>query len=225
MEKIQDLLVAPAKRGGPLQIRETKGHVFVQGAKTEVVSNYEQIKAVIDRGDGNRTIGATQMNATSSRSHTVVTLKFEKVTKVGGKEGILSATINIVDLAGSEKQGQAQTSGDRLAEGNAINKSLSALGNVIEALADKCTGKAKKGAVIPYRDSALTRMLQQALGGNSSTIMICAIRPGNLYYEETLNTLKYADRAKKIKNTPTINEDADAKMIRELKEENEKLRK
>lgn len=225
MEKIQDLLVAPAKRGGPLQIRETKGHVFVQGAKTEAVSNYEQIKAVIDRGDGNRTIGATQMNATSSRSHTVVTLKFEKVTKVGGKEGILSATINIVDLAGSEKQGQAQTSGDRLAEGNAINKSLSALGNVIEALADKCTGKAKKGAVIPYRDSALTRMLQQALGGNSSTIMICAIRPGNLYYEETLNTLKYADRAKKIKNTPTINEDADAKMIRELKEENEKLRK
>ena len=105
MEKIQDLLVAPAKRGGPLQIRETKGHVFVQGAKTEAVSNYEQIKAVIDRGDGNRTIGATQMNATSSRSHTVVTLKFEKVTKVGGKEGILSATINIVDLAGSEKQG------------------------------------------------------------------------------------------------------------------------
>ena len=165
------------------------------------------------------------MNATSSRSHTVVTLKFEKVTKVGGKEGILSATINIVDLAGSEKQGQAQTSGDRLAEGNAINKSLSALGNVIEALADKCTGKAKKGAVIPYRDSALTRMLQQALGGNSSTIMICAIRPGHLYYEETLNTLKYADRAKKIKNTPTINEDADAKMIRELKEENERLRK
>ena len=225
MEKIQDLLVAPAKRGAPLQIRETKGHVFVQGAKTEPVTNYDQIKAVIDRGDGNRTIGATQMNATSSRSHTVVTLKFEKVTKAGGKEGILSATINIVDLAGSEKQGQAQTSGDRLAEGNAINKSLSALGNVIEALADKCTGKAKKGAVIPYRDSALTRMLQQALGGNSSTIMICAIRPGHLYYEETLNTLKYADRAKKIKNTPTINEDADAKMIRELKEENERLRK
>jgi hypothetical protein len=80
------------------------------------------------------------------------------------------------------------------------------LGNVISALADIATGKAKKGAHVPYRDSALTRMLQQALGGNSSTIMVCAIRPGNTYYEETLNTLKYADRAKKIKNKPTINE-------------------
>ena len=107
-----------------------------------------------------------------------------------------------------------------MAEGNAINKSLSALGNVIEALADKCTGKAKPGAIIPYRDSALTRMLQQALGGNSSTIMICAIRPGGMYFEETCNTLKYADRAKKIQNKVEINESPTDKMIRELTEEN-----
>jgi hypothetical protein len=101
---------------------------------------------------------------------------------------------------------------------------LSALGNVIEALADKCTGKAKPGAIIPYRDSALTRMLQQALGGNSSTIMICAIRPGGLYFEETCNTLKYADRAKKIKDTPKTNEDPQSAMIRELVEENKRLK-
>jgi len=125
-------------------------------------------------------------------------------------------------LAGSEKQSQAQTSGDRLAEGNAINSSLSALGNVITALAKKSNGDKK--IVIPYRDSVLTRMLQEALGGNSSTIMVCAIRPGINYYEETLNTLKYADRAKQIKNKPVVNESPQDKLIRELKEENDKLK-
>jgi len=142
---------------------------------------------------------------------------------MAGKEGRLKSMINIVDLAGSEKSGQAGTTGDRLAEGNAINKSLSCLGNVIEVLADHCSGKNLK-AVVPYRDSKLTMMLKDALGGNSATIMVCAIRPGNLYYEETLATLRYADRAKKIKNKPTINEDPQAKMIRELQEENREVK-
>ena len=128
----------------------------------------------------------------------------------------MQSDINLVDLAGSEKSKQAATTGDRLAEGNAINQSLTTLGNVISALADIATGKAKPGAHVPYRDSNLTRMLQQALGGNSSTIMVCAIRPGHSYYEETLNTLKYADRAKKIKNKPIINESPQDKIIREL---------
>ena len=163
------------------------------------------------------------MNQTSSRSHTVVTIDFQKVTKMAGKDGRTQSMINIVDLAGSEKSTQAGTSGDRLAEGNAINKSLSCLGNVIEVLADHAMGKNKQ-RIVPYRDSALTRMLQDALGGNSATIMVCAIRPGHTYYEETLNTLKYADRAKKIKNKPTINEDPQAKMIRELQDENAKLK-
>ena len=142
---------------------------------------------------------------------------------MAGKEGRLRSMINIVDLAGSEKQNQAGTSGDRLAEGNAINKSLSCLGNVIEVLADHCMGKNLK-AVVPYRDSKLTMMLKDALGGNSATIMVCAIRPGHTYYEETLATLRYADRAKKIKNKPTINEDPQAKLIRELQAENAKLK-
>ena len=188
-----------------------------------VVSNYNDIQRVIDIGEGNRTIGSTQMNQTSSRSHTVVTIDFAKVTTMAGKDGRLKSMINIVDLAGSEKSNQAGTTGDRLAEGNAINKSLSCLGNVIEVLADHAMGVNKK-RVVPYRDSALTRMLQDAIGGNSATIMVCAIRPGHTYYEETLGTLRYADRAKKIKNKPTVNEDPQAKLIRELQEENAKLR-
>lgn len=188
-----------------------------------VVSNYNDIQRVIDIGEGNRTIGSTQMNQTSSRSHTVVTIDFAKVTTMAGKDGRLKSMINIVDLAGSEKSNQAGTTGDRLAEGNAINKSLSCLGNVIEVLADHAMGLNKK-RVVPYRDSALTRMLQDAIGGNSATIMVCAIRPGHTYYEETLGTLRYADRAKKIKNKPTVNEDPQAKLIRELQEENAKLR-
>ena len=223
MEKIQDLLVPAAKRGPPLPIKQSKQGVYVQGAKKTVVANYDDIQRVIDFGEKNRTLGETQMNATSSRSHTVVTIDFQKVTTLAGKDGRLKSMINIVDLAGSEKQQQAGTSGDRLAEGNAINKSLSCLGNVIEVLADHAMGKNLK-RVVPYRDSALTRMLQDAIGGNSATIMVAAIRPGHTYYDETLNTLKYADRAKKIKNKPTINEDPQAKLIRELQEENAKLR-
>jgi hypothetical protein len=130
----------------------------------------------------------------------------------------------MVDLAGSGKQGKAQTSGKALDEGNAINKSLTMLGNVIEKLADISTGKATKGTVVPYRDSSLTRMLQQALGGNSSTIMICAIRPGDSYFEESNNTLRYADRAKKIQNKPVVNVDPTQALIDNLKKENEELR-
>jgi|LakMenE01Jun11ns_1017448.scaffolds.fasta_scaffold9406693_1 hypothetical protein len=146
------------------------------------------------------------MNATSSRAHTITTIELSKITNVGGKKATTTSLINLVDLAGSEKQSQAKTEGKLLDEGIAINSSLTALGNVIEALADLATGKAKPGAVIPYRDSVLTQILKQALGGNSSTIMVAAIRPGHTYYDETINTLRYADRAKKIKNKPTINE-------------------
>merc|ERR1712107_201246 len=131
--------------------------------------------------------------------------------------------INLVDLAGSEKAGQTGASGDRLKEGAAINKSLSALGNVIEKLAEKSSGKGKN-VIIPYRDSKLTRLLQNALGGSSKTIMICALSPASSNYEETLSTLRYADRAKRIKNSAAINENPQDKLIRQLREENGKLR-
>ena len=113
--------------------------------------------------------------------------------------------INLVDLAGSEKAGQTGASGDRLKEGCAINMSLTVLGQCISTLADHASGKGK-GKIVPYRDSALTRILQTALGGNAKTIMICALSPSFMNYEETLGTLRYADRAKKIKNCAMINE-------------------
>jgi kinesin family member 13 len=126
-------------------------------------------------------------------------------------------------LAGSEKSGATGATGDRLKEGAAINKSLTMLGQVIKVLAEKAMGKAK-GEVVPYRNSALTRMLQTALGGNSKTIMVCAVSPAFLNYEETLSTLRYADNAKKIQNSAIINESPSDKLIRELKAENMKLK-
>lgn len=221
-EKIQDLL--NPKKGQNLEVRQAADQIWVEGARKETCNSYAAIQKQIDKGDSNRSVSGTAMNKTSSRSHTVVTIEFTKKTKMGDKTAKTHSIINLVDLAGSEKQSQSKATGDRLKEANAINKSLSALGNVIKALADASTGKAKKGAFIPYRDSALTRMLQQALGGNSSTIMVCAIRPGHTYYEESLSTLRYADRAKQIKNKPTINESPQDKLIRELQEENKRLK-
>lgn len=127
--------------------------------------------------------------------------------------------INLVDLAGSEKSGATGATGDRLKEGSAINMSLTMLGQCISILAEKSSGKGK-GQIVPFRNSALTRILQNALGGNSKTIMVCAISPAFLNFEETLSTLRYADNAKKIKNNAVINESVQDRMIRELKEEN-----
>merc|ERR1712170_42617 len=138
---------------------------------------------------------------------------------MGKKESI----INLVDLAGSERADSTGATGDRLKEGANINKSLSALGNVITALAEQSSGK-KKNVLVPYRDSVLTKLLANALGGNSKTIMIAALSPADINYDETLSTLRYADRAKKIKNKAVINENPLDKLIRELREENEKLK-
>lgn len=134
------------------------------------------------------------------------------------------SNINLVDLAGSERQAKTDASGDRLREGSSINKSLSTLGRVITALAKQSAGELKKGAAIPYRDSALTRILSNALGGNSKTTMIAAISPATFNYDETLSTLRYADQVKSIKNKAVINETPQEKLIRELREENERLK-
>ena len=163
------------------------------------------------------------MNATSSRAHTIITIEFKQVSFENGRPQEKLSVINLVDLAGSEKAGQTGATGDRLKEGCAINKSLSVLGYVISSLADNASGKAK-GQVVPYRDAALTRILQTALGGNSKTIMVCALSPSFMNFEETLSTLRYAERAKKIQNKAMINESVQDKIIRELKDENKKLK-
>ena len=178
----------------------------------------------MDEGYENRTIGTTLMNATSSRAHTIVTIEFKQVSVEMGKKSEKISVINLVDLAGSERANSTGATGDRLKEGCNINKSLLVLGNVINALADKAMGKGKN-VLPPYRDSALTRILQNALGGNSKTVMICALSPASINYEETLSTLRYADRAKKIQNKAVVNESEHDKMVRLLKEENGDLKK
>ena len=225
-EKVQDLLIRPDKRPqGGLKIRESKVlGIFVEGLTKYPVTSYEEISKKMDEGYNNRTIGSTLMNATSSRAHTIVTIEFRQITMLAKRKSEKLSMINLVDLAGSERSGATGATGDRLKEGCNINKSLLILGNVINCLADKAIGK-NKNMLPPYRDSALTRILQNALGGNSKTVMICALSPATINYEETLSTLRYADRAKKIQNKAVINESEHDKMVRLLKEENVGLKK
>ena len=225
-EKVQDLLIPPKQRpNGGLRIRESKVlGIFVEGLTKYPVTSYEQIAQKMDEGYQNRTIGSTLMNATSSRAHTIVTIEFKQITILDKKRSEKLSRINLVDLAGSERTGITGSTGERLKEGCNINKSLLILGNVINCLADKALG-IRKNMLPPYRDSALTRILQNALGGNSKTIMICAISPASINYEESLSTLRYADRAKKIQNKAIVNESEHDKMVRLLKEENDNLKK
>jgi kinesin family member 17 len=168
----------------------------------------------MDKGNKNRATGATLMNTDSSRSHSIFTINVEMCERDNnGEEHYRLGKLNLVDLAGSERQSKTGAIGERLKEATKINLSLSALGNVISALVD---GKSKH---IPYRDSKLTRLLQDSLGGNTKTLMIAAISPAADNYEETLSTLRYANRAKNIKNKPRINEDPKDAMLRQLQEE------
>lgn len=223
------MFVKPGKRPrGGLTIRENKkGGVYVDNLTTIPVMSYEEIAEQIERGTSLRTIGATNMNATSSRAHTVTTISFTQTFYTNGKPtNQKKSDINLVDLAGSERARTTGASAERLKEGSNINKSLSCLGKVINILAEKSSGKKEaKTAVVPYRESKLTRMLQNALGGNSKTSMIAALSPASINFEETVSTLVYANQVKSIKNRAKINENPQDKLIRELKEENERLKK
>lgn len=220
MEQVEDLLADPKlrKKGG-LKVRQNPqlGRFYVDGLSKIPVSSYDEISNLMDQGTANRTVAATQMNATSSRAHTVVTLQFDQIITKDGQKTTKQSEVNLVDLAGSERAGSTGATGDRLKEGAQINKSLSALGNVISALASS-----KKA---PFRDSVLTKLLQNSLGGNSKTIMIAALSPASINYDETLSTLRYADRAKQIKTKAAVNESATDKLIRQLREENERMKK
>lgn len=173
----------------------------------------------MDKGDSGRHVGATKMNQDSSRSHSIFTVYLEVEEKVDANNSKIKAgKLNLVDLAGSERQSKTEATGQRLKEATKINLSLSALGNVIAALV---SGKAKH---IPYRDSKLTRLLEDSLGGNTKTLMIAAISPADDNYEETLGTLKYANRAKQIKNKPKVNQDPKDAMLKQYQDELERLR-
>uniref|UniRef100_A0A0M3ILV7 Kinesin-like protein n=1 Tax=Ascaris lumbricoides TaxID=6252 RepID=A0A0M3ILV7_ASCLU len=224
-EKVRDLLSAKPPPKGGLKIREhPKNGFYVEDLLSIPVNSYKEIEQKMDEGTKQRTIAATDMNATSSRAHTIVKIQFnQKSTKSDGGTTTKSSQINLVDLAGSERQKDAHSEGDRLKEGIVINQSLSTLGRVIKALYEQQGKKKKNVSQIPYRDSVLTSLLKNALGGNSKTIMIAALSPADINYEETLSTLRFADRAKSIKTKAIINESATERMIRELKEENARL--
>jgi len=221
-ERVRDLLNPSTK--GNLKVREHPSTgPYVEDLAKLVVGSFQEIENLMDEGNKARTVAATNMNETSSRSHAVFTLiltqkSYDTDTKMEMEK---QAKISLVDLAGSERATSTGATGARLKEGAEINRSLSTLGRVIAALADLSTGKKKKGAsgTVPYRDSVLTWLLKDSLGGNSMTAMIAAISPADINYDETLSTLRYADSAKRIKNHAVINEDANARMIRELKEE------
>ncbi|KAK7419364.1 hypothetical protein QQZ08_010897 [Neonectria magnoliae] len=221
-ERVRDLLNPSTK--GNLKVREHPSTgPYVEDLAKLVVSGFQEIEHLMDEGNKARTVAATNMNETSSRSHAVFTLmltqkKYDAETKMSLEK---VAKISLVDLAGSERAQSTGATGARLKEGAEINRSLSTLGRVIAALADLSTGAKKKkgGSQVPYRDSILTWLLKDSLGGNSMTAMIAAISPADINYDETLSTLRYADSAKRIKNHAVVNEDANARMIRELKEE------
>jgi len=227
-ERVRDLLNPSTK--GNLKVREHPSTgPYVEDLAKLVVSSFNEIEHLMDEGNKARTVAATNMNETSSRSHAVFTLtltqkRLDVETKLATEK---VAKISLVDLAGSERATSTGATGARLKEGAEINRSLSTLGRVIAALADLSTGKKKKGASatqVPYRDSVLTWLLKDSLGGNSMTAMIAAISPADINFDETLSTLRYADSAKRIKNHAVVNEDANARMVRELKEELAQLR-
>ncbi|XP_014468835.1 PREDICTED: kinesin-like protein unc-104 isoform X3 [Dinoponera quadriceps] len=224
-ERVRDLL-NPKNRGN-LRVRE---HPllgpYVEDLSKLAVMSYEDIHDLIDEGNKARTVAATNMNETSSRSHAVFTIFFTQQQQ-DCATGLVTekvSKISLVDLAGSERADSTGAKGTRLKEGANINKSLTTLGKVISALAEIATKKKKKADFIPYRDSVLTWLLRENLGGNSKTAMIAAVSPADINYDETLSTLRYADRAKQIVCKAVVNEDANARLIRELKEEIQKLR-
>eukprot|EP01038_Epipyxis_sp_PR26KG_P015951 gene15951-21644_t len=225
-EEIKDLLNPSDKK---LTIHENpqKG-IYVQDLCELIVRDSNDVMKLISQGNTVRRVASTNMNDQSSRSHSVFTIRIEQknTTELPGgltREQTIRAKVNLVDLAGSERASKTGASGATLKEGANINLSLMTLGNVINSLSE---GK-KKGAkkVIPYRDSKLTRLLQESLGGNAATVMIASISPADYNYSETIGTLKYANRAKSIANAVTRNENSSERMIRDLQAQIEELKK
>nr|XP_033792527.1 kinesin-like protein KIF16B isoform X3 [Geotrypetes seraphini] len=224
-ERVRDLLRRKSSKTFNLRVREhPKEGPYVEDLSKHLVQNYGDVEELMDAGNINRTTAATGMNDVSSRSHAIFTVNFTQAKFDAEMPCETVSKIHLVDLAGSERADASGATGVRLKEGGNINKSLVTLGNVISALADLCQDATnplakKKQVFVPYRDSVLTWLLKDSLGGNSKTIMIATLSPADINYGETLSTLRYANRAKNIINKPTINEDANVKLIRELRAE------
>eukprot|EP00035_Acanthoeca_spectabilis_P004255 m.101294 g.101294 ORF g.101294 m.101294 type:complete len:1152 (+) comp12506_c0_seq2:67-3522(+) len=223
-EKVMDLLAVKGSSGHNLKVREHKVlGPYVQGLLRLAVTSFEDVHVLMEQGNSIRTTAKTKMNDTSSRSHAIFTLFvteqwYDKATKQTGEK---VSRVSLVDLAGSERVIKTGATGARLKEGANINKSLHTLGLVIKALADASGAQDK---FVPFRDSTLTWLLKDNLGGNAKTVMIAAVSPSVDNLDETISTLRYANSAKQIVNRAYVNEDPNARMIRELREELERLR-
>ncbi|XP_075881848.1 kinesin-like protein KIF1A isoform X8 [Nelusetta ayraudi] len=230
-ERVRDLL--NPKNKGNLRVREHPlMGPYVEDLSKLAVTSYSDIQDLMDSGNKARTVAATNMNETSSRSHAVFNIIFTQKRHDADSENTSEkvSKISLVDLAGSERADSTGAKGTRLKEGANINKSLTTLGKVISALAEVDSGgnknkkKKKVESFIPYRDSVLTWLLRENLGGNSRTAMVAALSPADINYDETLSTLRYADRAKQIRCNAVINEDPNNRLVRELKEEVSRLK-
>uniref|UniRef100_A0A672N9Q0 Kinesin-like protein n=1 Tax=Sinocyclocheilus grahami TaxID=75366 RepID=A0A672N9Q0_SINGR len=222
-ERVRDLL--NPKNKGNLRVREHPlMGPYVEDLSKLAVTSYNDIQDLMDSGNKARTVAATNMNETSSRSHAVFNIIFTQKRHDSDTENTSEkvSKISLVDLAGSERADSTGAKGTRLKEGANINKSLTTLGKVISALAE--VKKKKVESFIPYRDSVLTWLLRENLGGNSRTAMVAALSPADINYDETLSTLRYADRAKQIRCNAVINEDPNNRLVRELKEEVARLK-
>ncbi|KAL6435367.1 hypothetical protein ACFW04_005390 [Cataglyphis niger] len=227
-EKVHDLL-DPKQNKQSLKVREHNVlGPYVDGLSQLAVTSFQDIDNLMAEGNKSRTVAATNMNSESSRSHAVfsVILTQTLTDSKSGVSGEKVSRMSLVDLAGSERAVKTGAVGDRLKEGSNINKSLTTLGLVISKLADQnsVNNNKKKDNFVPYRDSVLTWLLKDNLGGNSKTVMVATISPAADNYEETLSTLRYADRAKRIVNHAVVNEDPNARIIRELRQEVEALK-
>ncbi|XP_070711857.1 kinesin-like protein KIF16B [Pempheris klunzingeri] len=229
-ERVRDLLRRKSTQTYNLRVREhPKDGPYVEDLSKHLVQNYSDVEELMEAGNINRTTASTGMNDVSSRSHAIFTINFTQAKFDAEMPSETVSKIHLVDLAGSERADATGATGVRLKEGGNINKSLVTLGNVISSLADMTqdgvnTNLKKKSVFVPYRDSVLTWLLKDSLGGNSKTIMIATVSPADVNYGETLSTLRYANRAKNIINKPTINEDGNVRLIRELRAEIARLK-
>lgn len=218
-EEVRDLLGKELNKSLEVKERADIG-VFVKDLSGYVVHNADDLDNIMKLGNKNRVVGATKMNLESSRSHAIFSITIESSeTDELGEQHVKMGKLQLVDLAGSERQSKTQSSGQRLKEATKINLSLSVLGNVISALVDG------KSTHIPYRNSKLTRLLQDSLGGNSKTVMCASISPADINYAETISTLRYAARAKSIQNCTHVNEEPKDALLRHFQEEIELLKK
>jgi hypothetical protein len=227
-EKVRDLLVQPKERKD-LKVKEDPNHgPFADGLSSENVDSRAMVHNLLEKGNKARTIASTLMNSTSSRAHTIFQISLKQTIKNTRTTSVVDrvSQLSLIDLAGSERADKTGATGDRLIEAAKINQSLTALGNVISALVEnEARIRAKKEPhFIRHRDTVLTFLMKNSLGGNSKTVMIAAISPSSYNIAETITTLRFAQKCKQMRNLMVVNEDPNKALILQMQDEIQRLR-